>query len=64
MLDGSDEYKTFKYRDISVGYDYNKGKKYHYDNIYTFPYFCSFLIKDYLKWMNLSEEEKQREYEE
>ena len=52
------------YPDIQWGIKLTAGNIGYSDNIYTFPYFCSFLIKDYLKWMNLSEEEKQREYEE
>lgn len=52
------------YPDIQWGIKFTAGNIGFSDNIYTFPYFCSFLIKDYLKWMNLSEEEKKKEIEE
>ena len=32
------------------------------DNIYTFPYFCSLLIKEYLKWVMKSDQEKKEEF--
>ncbi len=51
------------YPDIQWGIKLTAGNIGYSDNIYTFPYFCSFLIKDYLKWMNLSEEEKRKEFE-
>lgn len=48
------------YPDIQWGIKLTAGNVGYSDSIYTFPYFCSFLIKDYLKWMNLSEEDKQK----
>ena len=49
------------YPDIQWGIKFTAGNIGFSDNIYTFPYFCTFLLKDYLKWMNLSEEEKRKE---
>ena len=38
-----------KYVDIKYGIKLTGGNIGYSDNIYTFPYFCSFLLKDYLK---------------
>lgn len=50
------------YPDIKWGIKLTAGNVGFSDDIYTFPYFCAFLLKDYLKWMNLTEEEKQKEF--
>lgn len=49
------------YPDIQWGIKLTAGNVGYSDRIYTFPYFCSFLIKDYLKWMSLSEEDRQKQ---
>lgn len=38
-----------KYPDITYGIKFISGNIGHSDNIYTFPYFCAFLLKRYLK---------------
>ncbi len=38
-----------KYADISYGIKFTGGNIGYSDNIYTFPYFCAFLLKRYLK---------------
>ena len=38
-----------KYGDISHGIKLTGGNVGYSDNIYTFPYFCAFLLKRYLK---------------
>ncbi len=43
------------YPDIEWGIKLTAGNIGFEDKIYTFPYFCTFLLKDYLKWKNLSE---------
>lgn len=48
------------YPDIQWGIKLTAGNVGFSDNIYTFPYFCAFLLKDYLKWMNLPEEERKK----
>ena len=40
------------YPDIRWGIKFTAGNVGISGDIYTFPYFCAFLIKDYLKWMN------------
>lgn len=51
------------YPDIQWGIKFTAGNVGFSDSIYTFPYFCTFLLKDYLKWMNLPEEERRKEFE-
>lgn len=51
-LIGSDAYP-----DIEWGIKLTAGNIGFSDNIYTFPYFCSFLLKDYLKWVSTNENE-------
>ncbi len=46
------------YPDIQWGIKLTAGNVGFSDDIYAFPYFCTFLLKDYLKWMNLSEDER------
>lgn len=41
--------KSDSYSDIKYGIKFTSGNIGHSDNIYTFPYFCAFLLKDYLK---------------
>ncbi len=43
------------YPDIQWGIKFTAGNIGFSDNIYTFPYFCAFLLKDYLKWINLEQ---------
>lgn len=38
-----------KYPDISFGVKLINGNVGHSNNVYTFPYFCAFLLKDFLK---------------
>jgi hypothetical protein len=38
-----------KYEDIKYGIKFTGGNIGYDDNIYTFPYFCAFLLKKYLK---------------
>lgn len=51
------------YPDIQWGIKFTAGNVGFSDSIYTFPYFCTFLLKDYLRWMNLPEEERRKEFE-
>jgi len=51
-----------KYPDIRWGIKMTAGNVGYSDNIYTFPYFCSFLIKEYLKWVMKSDQEKKEEF--
>lgn len=50
------------YPDIQWGIKFTAGNIGFSDKIYTFPYFCTFLIKDYLKWEMKSYEEKMNEF--
>ncbi len=43
------------YPDIQWGIKFTAGNIGFSNNIYTFPYFCAFLLKDYLKWINLEQ---------
>ncbi len=45
-----------KYPDITYGIKFISGNIGHSDNIYTFPYFCAFLLKRYLKTVGTSKE--------
>ncbi len=38
-----------KYEDIRYGIKFTGGNVGYDDQIYTFPYFCAFLLKRYLK---------------
>ena len=38
------------YSDVQWGIKLTAGNIGYSDNIYTFPYFCTFLMKKYLKW--------------
>jgi hypothetical protein len=40
-----------RYEDIKYGIKLTGGNIGYNDNIYTFPYFCAFLLKRYLKEM-------------
>ena len=42
-----------KYEDIRSGIKFTGGNIGYEQNIYTFPYFCAFLLKRYLKEMSL-----------
>lgn len=44
-----------KYPDIHCGIKFSGGNIGYGNNIYTFPYFCAFLLKRYLKCYNCSE---------
>ena len=41
--------KSDSYPDIKYGVKFTAGNIGYSENIYTFPYFCAFLLKDYLK---------------
>lgn len=41
--------KSSSYSDIKYGIKFTSGNIGYSDNIYTFPYFCAFLLKDYMK---------------
>jgi len=51
------------YPDIQYGIKFTAGNIGYSDNIYTFPYFCAFLLKDYLKRVNVDREARLREAE-
>jgi len=42
-----------KYADIHCGIKFIAGNIGYSDDIYTFPYFCAFLLKRYLSGANL-----------
>lgn len=42
-----------RYPDIACGIKFTAGNVGYSDGIYTFPYFCAFLLKDYLKQASL-----------
>ena len=44
------------YPDIKYGIKFTAGNVGYSDNIYTFPYFCAFLLKEYLQNVNLDHE--------
>ena len=48
--------KSDSYPDIKYGIKLTAGNIGYSDNIYTFPYFCAFLLKTYLKRTNLERE--------
>lgn len=41
--------KSERYPDIQCGIKFTGGNIGYSDGIYSFPYFCAFLLKDYLK---------------
>lgn len=49
------------YPDIQWGIKFTAGNIGFGDKIYTFPYFCTFLIKEYIKWEMKSYEEKRKD---
>ena len=49
------------YPDIKYGIKFTGGNIGYSDNIYTFPYFCAFLLKRYLKENSLDREEKEQQ---
>ncbi len=49
------------YPDIEWGIKFTAGNIGISNEIYTFPYFCTFLLKDYLKWKIQTPEEKSEE---
>jgi len=51
------------YPDIQYGIKFTAGNIGYSDNIYTFPYFCAYLLKDYLKRVNMDREARLREAE-
>ncbi len=51
--------KSNSYPDIKYGIKFISGNVGHSDNIYTFPYFCAFLLRDYLKEVSLERESRQ-----
>lgn len=44
--------KSNSYPDIKYGIKFTSGNVGYSDNIYTFPYFCAFLLKEYLRDIN------------
>jgi len=50
--------KSNSYPDIKYGIKFTAGNVGYSDNIYTFPYFCSFLLKKYLQEVNLDRENR------
>lgn len=48
--------KSNSYPDIKYGIKFIAGNIGYSDNIYTFPYFCAFLLKNYLKEASLERE--------
>ena len=55
--------KSDSYPDIKYGIKFTAGNIGYSENIYTFPYFCAFLLKDYLKRVSLDRESKIQEAE-
>ena len=55
--------KSNSYPDIKYGIKFTSGNIGYSDNIYTFPYFCAFLLKDYLKEVSLEREGRKQEEE-
>jgi len=55
--------KSNSYPDIKYGIKFTSGNIGYSDNIYTFPYFCAFLLKDYLKEVSLDCEGRKQEEE-
>lgn len=47
-----------KYSDIKYGIKFTSGNIGYSNGIYTFPYFCAFLLKEYLKQADLDREKK------
>ncbi len=45
--------KSERYTDIHYGIKFTAGNIGYSDGIYTFPYFCAFLLRDYLKRVDL-----------
>lgn len=54
--------KDERYPDINCGIKFTVGNIGYSDGIYTFPYFCAFLLKDYLKRVDPDERRAQPEY--
>lgn len=46
--------KSDSYSDIRCGIKFTAGNIGYCDGIYSFPYFCAFLLKDYLKRVDLN----------
>lgn len=46
--------KSNCYPEIQCGIKFTSGNIGYSDNIYTFPYFCAFLLRDYLKEVSLT----------
>ena len=55
--------KSDSYPDIKYGIKFTAGNIGYSENIYTFPYFCAFLLKDYLNRVSLDLESKIQEAE-
>ena len=53
--------KSGSYPDIQYGIKLTAGNIGYSDNIYTFPYFCAFLLKDYLREASLEREGGEKE---
>lgn len=53
--------KSDRYSDIRYGIKFTAGNIGYSDGIYSFPYFCAFLLKDYLKRVDLEQREVKME---
>ena len=53
--------KSERYPDIDCGIKFAAGNIGYSDGIYTFPYFCAFLLKEYLKRVDLGRSQMQEE---
>lgn len=47
-----------RYPDITVGIKFTAGNIGYSDSVYTFPYFCAFLLKDYLKRVDFNRKKR------
>lgn len=48
-----------RYSDINCGIKFTAGNIGYSDGVYTFPYFCAFLLKDYLKRVDLDKQSRE-----
>ena len=53
--------KSERYSDIDCGIKFTAGNIGYSDGVYSFPYFCAFLLKDYLKQVDLDRNKTQGE---
>ncbi|MDC7289102.1 ATP-binding protein [Blautia schinkii] len=48
-----------RYSDINCGIKFTAGNIGYSDGVYTFPYFCAFLLRDYLKRVDLDKQSRE-----